>query len=60
MSHTWTDLAYVWFGDLGVVPWWAWMATLLTIFGGLLAPGLEAMSSTPSENSGGVSRSARR
>ncbi|WP_161952686.1 hypothetical protein [Actinoplanes sp. TFC3] len=50
MSHTWTDLAYTWFGDLGVVPWWGWVATLIMIFGGILGPGIEAMNSVQEED----------
>ncbi|AGL20608.1 hypothetical protein [Actinoplanes sp. N902-109] len=49
MSHTWTDLADAWLGGLGAIPWWAWVATLLMIFGGLLAPGIEAQNSMPDE-----------
>ena len=42
------DLAYQWTSSLvgphSVIPWWAWLAGLVMIFWGVLAPGVAAWS----------------
>jgi hypothetical protein len=43
MMNDLNDLTRLLVGPQSVVPWWGWTAWLLCIFGGLLAPGIQAM-----------------
>ncbi|MFI5931547.1 hypothetical protein [Actinoplanes sp. NPDC051494] len=49
VTHTWTDLAYQWFGDISF-PWWGWVAWIVAIFGAILGPGVAAANARTAED----------